>query len=267
MAGTPVLTPGGWTPIEELAEGAFVLSRDEHDPAAVSRRVLQTFARRVLQRFVRVSPVLNLHAGGQIIGTTGEHPFWAEGKGWVPAGALQIGDVLLSHDGQTVAVEGVADSGRVETVYNVEVDEHHTYFVGCQEWGFSVWAHNANQCGDGGNGSEKNKPGGNAQGAPKVMPGAEARSRRPTKRQVKEAATKLDELDGELNEARRALEDAKQDGDKPDTVEQIERDIAAIQLEREQAKQTLRLAGRPFRVESYPEHEGTGIPILTPGRK
>ncbi|MBY0456346.1 MAG: hypothetical protein K2V38_03305, partial [Gemmataceae bacterium] len=37
----------------------------------------------------------------------------------------------------------IADSGRVETVYNVEVDEHHTYFVGREEWGFSVWAHNA----------------------------------------------------------------------------------------------------------------------------
>ena len=27
-------------------------------------------------------------------------------------------------------------------MYNVEVEEFHTYFVGCDEWGFSVWAHN-----------------------------------------------------------------------------------------------------------------------------
>src|SRR5262249_23944282 len=28
-------------------------------------------------------------------------------------------------------------------VYNVRVADFHTYFVGCEEWGFSVWAHNA----------------------------------------------------------------------------------------------------------------------------
>jgi hypothetical protein len=31
----------------------------------------------------------------------------------------------------------------VETVYNVEVEEDHTYFVGELGWGFAVWAHNA----------------------------------------------------------------------------------------------------------------------------
>jgi hypothetical protein len=30
----------------------------------------------------------------------------------------------------------------MEPVYNVRVADHHTYFVGDREWGFSVWAHN-----------------------------------------------------------------------------------------------------------------------------
>ena len=34
-------------------------------------------------------------------------------------------------------------SGRFTTVYNVEVDVDHTYFVGSPDWGWSVWAHNA----------------------------------------------------------------------------------------------------------------------------
>ena len=118
--------------------GDLVLSRDEHDETGEVR------ARRVLQVFVRVSPVLNLHVGGRIIGTSGEHPFYVVGQGWIPAGALHNGDQLLSHDGQVLPVEGVADSGRVATVYNIEVEENHTYFVGHeQEWGSSVWAHNA----------------------------------------------------------------------------------------------------------------------------
>jgi len=43
-----------------------------------------------------------------------------------------------------VPVEGVADSGTVETVYNFEVEEYHTYFVSASEAGVSVWAHNQN---------------------------------------------------------------------------------------------------------------------------
>jgi len=37
----------------------------------------------------------------------------------------------------------VYDTGAEERVYNLRVAEYHTYFVGCDEWGFSVWAHNA----------------------------------------------------------------------------------------------------------------------------
>jgi hypothetical protein len=78
-----------------------------------------------------------------VVRTTPEHPFWVKGKGWTAAGALQAGDELSSHDGRWVAVEEVYDTGEFETVYNVRVAEHHTYFVGRQDWGFSVWAHNA----------------------------------------------------------------------------------------------------------------------------
>ena len=35
------------------------------------------------------------------------------------------------------------DTGSWETVYNFRIADFHTYFVGCDEWGFSVWAHNA----------------------------------------------------------------------------------------------------------------------------
>jgi len=65
------------------------------------------------------------------------------GRGWVFARELVAGDKLSTHEGRWVTVEAVTDSGEVTTVYNVRVADYHTYFVGCQEWGFSVWAHNA----------------------------------------------------------------------------------------------------------------------------
>lgn len=39
------------------------------------------------------------------------------------------------------------------TVYNLRVADYHTYFVGCNEWGWSVWAHN--MCGPFGEGLSK----------------------------------------------------------------------------------------------------------------
>jgi hypothetical protein len=41
-------------------------------------------------------------------------------------------------------VEDLLDTGQWDTVYNLRVSYHHTYFVGGEDWGFSVWAHN--QC-------------------------------------------------------------------------------------------------------------------------
>jgi hypothetical protein len=44
-----------------------------------------------------------------------------------------------------VVVEEVERELGSAAVYNLEVEEYHTYFVGSEEWGFSVWAHNACQ--------------------------------------------------------------------------------------------------------------------------
>ncbi len=40
-------------------------------------------------------------------------------------------------------VSAVERTEEFQTVYNLRIADHHTYFVGCHEWGFSLWAHNA----------------------------------------------------------------------------------------------------------------------------
>jgi hypothetical protein len=71
----------------------------------------------------------------------------------VAARQLRVGDALRSHDGQWLAVESVRDTGRAEVVYNGRVAEYHTYCVGDEGWGFSVWAHNS--CGPTGGGANQ----------------------------------------------------------------------------------------------------------------
>jgi hypothetical protein len=122
---------------DQLREGDEVLSCAENEPQGPVQW------RRVEEIFVRTSNVLNLHVGCQVIRTTAEHPFYVLGKGWIPAGLLEPGDPLRSHDGRWLGVEAVTDSGEVTTVYNCRVAEYHTYFVGATAWGFTVWAHNA----------------------------------------------------------------------------------------------------------------------------
>ncbi len=92
--------------------------------------------------FVRTGRVAHLHAGGEVIGTTLEHPFFEAERGWVQANELRPGDRIATLSGEWVRVEEVYDTGEWAVVYNLRIADHHTYFVGNEEWGFAVWAHN-----------------------------------------------------------------------------------------------------------------------------
>src|SRR5262249_45222624 len=75
--------------------------------------------------------------------TTPEHPFYERAKGWAALAELQVGDVLHCEDGEWRPIERIEDTGQYEEVYNFRLADYHTYFVGGEEWGFSVWAHNS----------------------------------------------------------------------------------------------------------------------------
>jgi hypothetical protein len=100
-------------------------------------------ARRVEEVFVRQGWLRDVRIGGRSILTTGEHPFYVLGHGWKRAVELQVGDQVTSHTGQWLPIEANDSTGRFETVYNLRVAQDHTYFVGHDDWGFSVWVHHA----------------------------------------------------------------------------------------------------------------------------
>ena len=144
VASTPVVTKLGSRPIESFRsfedygeDCDWVLARDEHNDDAEPR------LRRVLRTFERLSLVLWLTVDGQRIGTTSEHPFFVRGKGWTDAGELHVGQELRLLTPGWVKVEAVRATNDLVSVYNMEVEDDHTYFVGDVTWGWSVWAHNA----------------------------------------------------------------------------------------------------------------------------
>ena len=132
-AGMPLLTPDGGKLIETFQAGDRILSRSEFDPTGPLE------VKQVEEVFVRVGLIRSVWVEGREIRTTAEHPFYVSNKGWVKAEFLEVGDWLSSHDGHWRPVERVEDTRQVETVYNLRVADSHTYFVGCQEWSFSVW--------------------------------------------------------------------------------------------------------------------------------
>jgi hypothetical protein len=136
-AGTPVMTPQGPKPIEELQQGDLVLARDENNVEG------ELQPKRVEKVFRREGETLELRIRGQVIRTTDTHPFFVRGKGWTPAGELRPRDLLSTDKGDWVEVDAVRPTGESEPVYNLRVADFHTYFVGRKEWQFAVWVHNS----------------------------------------------------------------------------------------------------------------------------
>ena len=67
--------------------------------------------------------------------TTPNHPFWVVNKGWIEAAELNVGDILTQYNGSYVLVTDISiellDSPI--KVYNFEVEDWHTYFVGSEK--------------------------------------------------------------------------------------------------------------------------------------
>jgi hypothetical protein len=94
-AGTPIRTPEGSKPIEELQTGDWVLAAPDNDPEGPVKPC------RVLQAFENYLPIVNLRLNGRVIRTTAEHAFWVEGRGWTAAHELIAGARLRSNDDRT----------------------------------------------------------------------------------------------------------------------------------------------------------------------
>jgi hypothetical protein len=129
-AGTPVVMADGSTrPIETLRVGDDVLAFDErrrkvaigtvseflqHEPSAIHRAVVEGVSKDVL--------------------LTTNHPFYSAGR-WRAIGDLPLRSELYHFDpprreSSPRRLLALEPTGRIEPVYNLEVEEAHTYFVG-----------------------------------------------------------------------------------------------------------------------------------------
>src|SRR4029079_5622195 len=117
-AGTQVQTPSGSRAIEDFAAGDQVISRD--DSGLVTATVTRTKVRHAQELIV-----LTLE-DGTVLRATPNHPIGTPG-GWVDAGELAPGDLLLTSDGERrlISMENVAGA----EVYDLTVEPTHSYFA------------------------------------------------------------------------------------------------------------------------------------------
>ena len=166
--GTQVQTARGLVPIDELCEGDEVFAEDEATGQVSLRKVVRTFVRKAapivaVTLIGTASPAVaddGAIAGGEVSGlmtlnTTEEHPFLVDRGSvvgdadgavahdrWVQAASLKPGDEVRTAGGGPAVVVLVRFTGRVATVYNIEVEGLHNYRVGRD----GVMVHNGGPC-------------------------------------------------------------------------------------------------------------------------
>lgn len=111
-----------------------MLSEDEISGKVEAKKVIHAFSK-------HTTLVVSLHlSNGETLEATGDHPFYVQGKGWTPARECGVGTSIITRAGPSVQVTGLRVVDKPQVVYNLKVDEGHSYFVGNSE----AWVHNAN---------------------------------------------------------------------------------------------------------------------------
>ena len=141
LGNTPV-----YLPIERLQVGDVVVSRNEYSGATEYKTIVG-----VTKKTAQTLVTLHLADAAtgkevQVVQATPEHPFRVFARGWVRAGQLGIGTSIVTRAGPALVVIAIEHQERAEgySVYNLTVDQDHTYFVGAAQGG--TWVHNSGDC-------------------------------------------------------------------------------------------------------------------------
>ncbi len=138
VEGTGVLTKQGLKPIEQITEGTEVYAYDIESGRWSYKPVIETLAHEYSGNLVTIK------ADRETIEATPGHPFFVvsnlkpdyrphikvkNNTGWVAAGNLRSGDVLLLKDNTKLKVDSVRIYDADLTVYNLNVAGDHTFAI------------------------------------------------------------------------------------------------------------------------------------------
>jgi hypothetical protein len=136
-ADTEVATDAGDTlrAISQIQIGDYVLAWDEESNTISFYPVTDTI-HHTDAVIVHLTTSCPKGIDGEELETTPEHPFYVEGKGWVETEDLQVGDDICNADGSTGEVEAITIEQTTQEMYNLSVDEAHTFYMGLDRYLF-----------------------------------------------------------------------------------------------------------------------------------
>lgn len=125
VAGTPISTNFGSVPVEKIKIGDLVWSTNPETGKTELKAVVNTFVN-------ETTHVTHITVNGETITSTQTHPYYVADRGWILAGNLRAGDILVTLNGEYVVLEQVQHEILEAPVatYNFEVEGFHTYYVG-----------------------------------------------------------------------------------------------------------------------------------------
>jgi len=125
IAGTVVLTVTGKQVIESIEAGDLVWAWDEATGDVALKEVIETYENETTE-------LVHVFVNGDEIISTPAHPFYLPDEGWTTAEYLDPGDTVVLANGEYDTIDEVYHETLSEpvTVYNFNVEDYHTYYVG-----------------------------------------------------------------------------------------------------------------------------------------
>jgi RHS repeat-associated protein len=127
-AGTLVATPNGLAAIETIKAGQLVMAFDEVTGSIAPKRVTDLIRPdpKPIYELVARNPL------GQRVTffATDDHPWKIQGAGWVETARLKKSNRIQTAKAQSLLIESITLTARVERTYNLTVTGWHTFLVG-----------------------------------------------------------------------------------------------------------------------------------------
>jgi len=124
---TQVITKSGLKRIDQIQEGEYVLAKDVNNNIIDYREVKRVYIKSTYE-------FIHLKLEDEEIKTTASHLFFTDSGWWKAARNLKSGDQIVNSKGElkTLLSTSLEELDQPESIYNLNVDEFHTYFVGSQ---------------------------------------------------------------------------------------------------------------------------------------
>lgn len=126
VGDTQVLTSRGLKSIKDVRVGDVVLTRESTDSKKLIKAKVENTFKHTVDGYLVLNGYLKI---------TPQHKLWVNDS-WQIAGDIQIGDTLVDSGGENVIVNSIEWQKEKVDVYNLQIQESHTYFAG------DVWVHN-----------------------------------------------------------------------------------------------------------------------------